>query len=81
MRPEGQPEATRIRKHSLVVAGHKTSVSLENAFWAGLRSLADEGKTTVAGLVTTIDEARGGANLSSAIRVFVLTRLGGRPSA
>jgi predicted DNA-binding ribbon-helix-helix protein len=61
-----------VGKLSLTVAGHRTSISLEDAFWAGLRDIAEARASTVAGLVAEIDRGRGSANLSSAIRVFVL---------
>nr|WP_244532271.1 ribbon-helix-helix domain-containing protein [Methylocapsa palsarum] len=59
-------------KHSLSVAGHRTSITLEQAFWDGLRAIARRRGEPVASLVARIDADRGGANLSSAIRVFVL---------
>jgi predicted DNA-binding ribbon-helix-helix protein len=58
----------RVIKRSLVIAGHRTSVSLEDAFWRRLRGIAAERGLSLNGL----DASRGGANLSSAIRVFVL---------
>jgi predicted DNA-binding ribbon-helix-helix protein len=61
-----------IVKHSLAIAGHRTSISLENAFWEGLKSIAAEHGVSLAALVGSIDAGRGNANLSSAIRVFVL---------
>lgn len=61
-----------VGKRSLTVAGHRTSISLEDAFWAGLRDIAAARASTVAALVAEIDRGRGTANLSSAIRVFVL---------
>jgi predicted DNA-binding ribbon-helix-helix protein len=64
-----------IAKHSLAIAGHRTSISLEQAFWDGLRSLASERGLSVAALVAEIDAERGPTNLSSAIRVFVLEAL------
>ena len=64
-----------IAKHSLAVAGHRTSVSLEHAFWEGLHRVAAERGVSIAALVAEIDTARGSANLSSAIRVFVLESL------
>jgi len=67
--------ATRIAKHSLVIAGHRTSISLENAFWKGLKAIAAADHRPLANLVAHIDATRGEANLSSAIRVFVLERL------
>ncbi len=64
--------ATRLAKHSLVIAGHRTSISLEDAFWQSLRAIAAARGVSLAGLVVEIDAGRGDANLSSAIRVFVL---------
>ena len=54
------------------IAGHRTSISLEEPFWAALREMASERLTSLAGLVAAIDAARGDANLSSAIRVEAL---------
>ena len=64
--------ATRMRKHSLVIAGHRTSISLEGAFWDGLQAIAAARQSPLARVVAEIDAQRGEANLSSAIRVFVL---------
>lgn len=64
-----------IVKHSLAIAGHRTSVSLEDIFWRSLRAIAAERGVSLAGLVAQIDADRGAANLSSAIRVFVLKAL------
>lgn len=63
--------AGRIRKRSVLVAGHHTSVSLESAFWSALKDIARARGTSVNALVTEIDKSRDG-NLSSALRVFVL---------
>ena len=67
---------TRLEKHSVSIAGHRTSVTLEAAFWESLSEIAQRRKTTIAGLIAEIDDARAGdpaaPNLSSAIRVFVL---------
>jgi predicted DNA-binding ribbon-helix-helix protein len=67
---------TRLRKHSVSIAGHRTSVTLEAAFWEELTAVAQRRKTTVAGLIAQIDDARADdpatPNLSSAVRVFVL---------
>lgn len=71
-RARREPAPTTIRKHSLVIAGHDTSVSLEDAFWRRLKRTAETRGITVAGLVADIDARRGEANLSSAIRVFLL---------
>lgn len=59
-------------KHSLLIAGHPTSISLEDAFWQRLRHVAAARGTALAALVASIDASRGEANLSSAIRVFLL---------
>jgi predicted DNA-binding ribbon-helix-helix protein len=61
-----------VIKRSIVIAGHKTSVSLEDAFWAGLKVIAGERAMTLSELVTAIDSDRQHVNLSSAIRLFVL---------
>ena len=64
-------DPTSIRKHSVLVAGHETSVSMENAFWDDLRSIAREQNLSINDLVAKIDSDRRG-NLSSAIRLYVL---------
>jgi predicted DNA-binding ribbon-helix-helix protein len=61
-----------VVKRSIVVAGHKTSVSLEDDFWAVLKEIATENDLTLSGLVGQIDADREHGNLSSAIRLFVL---------
>jgi len=61
-----------IVKRSIVIAGHKTSVSLEDAFWKGLKEVAGERHVTLSELVGSIDSGRQHGNLSSAIRLFVL---------
>ena len=63
-----------MKKRSVVLAGHRTSVSLENAFWEALKTIAGNRNSTVNQLVTEIDKQRNG-NLSSAIRVYVLRTL------
>jgi predicted DNA-binding ribbon-helix-helix protein len=70
----------RVVKHSLVIAGHRTSISLEEPFWVELKSFAAERGLSLAALVAEIDGARGGANLSSAIRVALLERAKSRCS-
>lgn len=64
-----------VIKRSIVIDGHKTSVSLEDEFWDGLRELAERGSITLSTLVGNIDRDRTSCNLSSAIRVFVFNRL------
>jgi len=63
---------TGLRKRSVLIAGHATSVSLEDAFWDALVEIAQARGTSVNQMVTEIDQRRDG-NLSSAIRVFVLS--------
>lgn len=63
-----------IRKRSVTIAGHKTSLSLEEAFWRELKVIAGADGTSVNALIEGIDRERGG-NLSSAVRVFVLERV------
>ena len=60
-----------VVKRSIAIDGHKTSISLENAFWTDLKNIAHTQQTTLSELVTKIDQTREG-NLSSAIRLFVL---------
>jgi predicted DNA-binding ribbon-helix-helix protein len=61
-----------VLKRSVVVAGHKTSVSLEDAFWNGLKEIGGERRMTLSDLIAAIDAQRQHGNLSSAIRLFVL---------
>jgi len=61
-----------VVKRSIVIAGHKTSVSLEDAFWKSLKDIAGERQVTLSDLVASIDADRRHGNLSSAIRLFVL---------
>jgi predicted DNA-binding ribbon-helix-helix protein len=65
---------TQIRKRSILIAGHSTSVSLEDAFWAELKTIAAARGQSLNQLAEEIDAARTG-NLSSALRVFVLSEL------
>ena len=63
---------SRISKRSIIIAGHKTSVSLEDEFWDSLNEIAKERGMTLGALVAAIDANRQHTNLSSAIRLFVL---------
>ena len=63
---------TVIVKRSIVIAGHKTSVSLEDAFWNSLKDIGRSYDLTLSELVGDIDTRRLNGNLSSAIRLFVL---------
>lgn len=71
MDPLPQIETSAVIKRSLAIGGRKTSVSLENEFWDGLREIARREKTTRSELVRRIYRDRKTINLSSAIRVFV----------
>jgi predicted DNA-binding ribbon-helix-helix protein len=61
-----------VVKRSVVIAGHKTSVSLEDAFWESLKEIAVQRQKKLSELVAAIDSERQHDNLSSAIRLFVL---------
>ena len=65
--------ASKVLKRSVVIRGHKTSISIEDEFWAGLKQIAGERELTLSALLKEIDERREYGNLSSAIRVHVLT--------
>jgi predicted DNA-binding ribbon-helix-helix protein len=62
----------KVVKRSVSIAGHATSISLEEPFWLGLRALAALRAVPLARLIADIDAARDGGNLSSALRVHVL---------
>jgi predicted DNA-binding ribbon-helix-helix protein len=70
-----------VVKRSIVIAGHKTSVSLEDAFWKALKDIAIARQITLSDLVASIDAERQHGNLSSAIRLFVLDHYQARSSA
>jgi predicted DNA-binding ribbon-helix-helix protein len=79
MRPVDKPEAdavtmeqSRVAKRSIIIGSRKSSVSLEDAFWNALNEIASEEGLTASVLVTGIDNDRQHANLSSAIRLYVL---------
>jgi predicted DNA-binding ribbon-helix-helix protein len=61
-----------VIKRSIVVAGHKTSVSLEDDFWDALKEIARVNRVTLSDLVGSLDEQRQHGNLSSSVRLFVL---------
>jgi predicted DNA-binding ribbon-helix-helix protein len=70
------PRQSTVIKRSVVVSGHKTSISVEDAFWSELKRLARRQSRTVSDLVHSINVGRdGGANLSSAVRVYVLEQV------
>ena len=64
-----------IVKRSVILNGHKTSISLENEFWLCLREIVDQKKVKLSVLLRQIDDERHHANLSSAVRVFVLNHM------
>lgn len=66
---------TKDIKRSLTIAGHSTSISLEEPFWLHLKAMASARSLSIAALVAQIDAGREGRNLSSAIRLFVLREL------
>jgi predicted DNA-binding ribbon-helix-helix protein len=66
-----------VTKRSVVIGGRKTSISLEDEFWNGLKAIAHHHRRTLSALVGEIDQKRRG-NLSSAIRVFVFGNLCGQ---
>lgn len=67
-----EPSSSGIVKRSLVIAGHRTSISMEEPFWDALKAVAAARGSSVAALVAHIDADRGPSNLSSAVRLFVL---------
>ncbi|MGB8058198.1 MAG: ribbon-helix-helix domain-containing protein [Pseudolabrys sp.] len=67
-----------IIKRSVVIGGHKTSVSLEDAFWSDLKKIANAQEATLSELLAKIDQTRRQGNLSSAIRLFVLEHIRNR---
>jgi predicted DNA-binding ribbon-helix-helix protein len=69
-----------VIKRSIVIAGHKTSVSLEDAFWGALKEIAAGRIKTLSDLVAEIDTGRPHGNLSSAIRLFVLDHYRAKPN-
>ncbi len=64
-----------MKKRSIKIAGHSTSISLEEPFWIVLKQLADEEKLSLNALVERVDKQRENTNLSSALRLFVLAEL------
>ena len=65
----------RPQKRSFSIEGHRTSVSLDGAFWIALKEASAEDGVTLAGLINSIDKTRGQAGLSSAVRVWLVERL------
>jgi predicted DNA-binding ribbon-helix-helix protein len=67
-----------IRKRSITLQGHPTSVSLEDAYWAELKRMAGESGISLAALLEEIDSRRESLNLSSSLRLAVLADLKGK---
>lgn len=68
------PVSGKVKKRSVEIAGHRTSLSLEEAFWRALKRIAARDGVSINRLIERIDRERGG-NLSSAVRIYVLERL------
>ncbi|MGA9282268.1 MAG: ribbon-helix-helix domain-containing protein [Pseudolabrys sp.] len=66
---------SQVIKRSVMIDGHKTSISLEDAFWSSLMEIAHAEGATMSELVAKIDKTRKEGNLSSAVRLFVLDRV------
>lgn len=66
------PTKSLVIKRSIVIGGHKTSVSLEDAFWQELKRIAGHQRATLSSVIGNIDMQRQQGNLSSAIRLYVL---------
>ncbi len=64
-----------LKKHSITIMGHKTSISLEPEFWAELKIIAENNNKNIAEIISEIDSCATDSNLSSKIRVFVLKNL------
>ena len=71
----GHPMKSPVVKRSIVIGGHRTGISLEDAFWSELKEIAHSQRATVSELVRQIDDTRQRGNLSSAIRVYVLKHI------
>jgi len=70
-----------LRKRSVTIAGHRTSISLEPEFWAALEAAAAARALSLPRLIGEIDRGRAGRSLSSALRVFLLDEAGRRQKA
>jgi len=72
------PGDTNIRKRSVKISGHSTSITLEDEFWQALKDIAKEKKISLNKLISDIDENENEGNLSSALRLYVLRSLQNR---
>ena len=64
-----------IKKRSVNILGHQTSILMEEEFWSALKMIADKQDISINKLIANIDDAREGYNLSSAVRVYILRKL------
>jgi predicted DNA-binding ribbon-helix-helix protein len=80
MKINGPFKSFRV-KRSIVIGGRQTSISLEDQFWEALREIVQERQTTLQELVTSINAERRDANLSSAVRVFILAHFQNQTAA
>ena len=78
IRPRKSGQKSQVLKRSMLIDGHKTSISLEDAFWVALQEIAESQSVRVSELVATINRDREHANLSSAVRLHVLAYYRGR---
>jgi predicted DNA-binding ribbon-helix-helix protein len=69
--------SSNLIKRSIIIRGHKTSISLENIFWEALKTIAIGRRQSISALVGEIEQQRDTSNLSSATRVFVLRHFRG----
>jgi predicted DNA-binding ribbon-helix-helix protein len=65
-------EGTIVKKRSVRISGHPTSITLEDGFWDELKSIAQRQKRSISDLISEIDESQTHTNLSSALRLYVL---------
>ena len=64
-----------MKKRSVKIAGHSTSITMEDEFWSALKTIAEKQSRPLAAIIAEVDSARGPRNLSSALRVYVLKSL------
>ncbi|MFN0264270.1 ribbon-helix-helix domain-containing protein [Tepidamorphus sp. 3E244] len=74
-------DADPVRKRSMTLAGHRTSISLEDVFWDALQDIATERDITITALIREIDEARGITALSQSLRAYALNWYRGKARA
>lgn len=64
-----------MKKRSIKIAGHATSITMEDEFWDALKTIAEKQSRPLAAIIAEIDATRGDRNLSSAVRVYTLSQL------